>query len=75
VLESVLRLDLLVESCIIVEAKSVEKMNPVFDAQLMTHLRLSGHTLGFLVNFNVALIRDGIKRVICSGKRQGGSLA
>jgi hypothetical protein len=45
----------------------------VFDAQLMTYLKLSGCTLGFLVNFNVVLIKDGIKRVIRSGDRKGES--
>jgi GxxExxY protein len=68
-LESALRLDLLVESCIVVEAKAVEKLIPVFEAQLFTYLKLSGHTLGFLVNFNVPLIKDGLKRIIYSGKQ------
>src|SRR5580700_3357978 len=59
-LESGLRLDLVVESCIIVEAKAVDKLIPVFDAQLLTYLKLTGYTLGFLVNFNVTLIKDGM---------------
>jgi len=49
-LESGLRLDMLVEKCVIVELKSVETMNPVYEAQLMTYLRLSGVRLGFLIN-------------------------
>jgi GxxExxY protein len=65
-LESGLRLDLVVESCIIVEAKAVEKLIPIFDAQLLTYLKLTGYTLGFLVNFNITLIKDGMKRVILS---------
>ncbi|MGD0389902.1 MAG: GxxExxY protein [Tepidisphaeraceae bacterium] len=67
-LESALRLDLLVESCIVIEAKAVEKLIPVFDAQLLTYLKLTGYPLGFLVNFNVPLIKDGLKRMIHSPK-------
>jgi GxxExxY protein len=65
-LESALRLDLIVESRILIEAKSVEKIIPVFEAQLFSYLRLTGQSLGFLVNFNVPMIKDGLKRVICS---------
>jgi GxxExxY protein len=65
-LESALRLDLLVESCIVIEAKAVEKLIPVFDAQLLTYLKLTDYPLGFLVNFNVPLIKDGLKRIINS---------
>jgi GxxExxY protein len=67
-LEAGLRLDLVVESCIVIESKSVEKLLPVFDAQLLTYLKLTGYSLGFLVNFNVALIKDGIKRVILTSQ-------
>ena len=63
-LEAGLRLDLLVEKSVITELKSVEKMNPVYEAQLMTYLRLSGVRLGFLINFNVAHLKDGIKRIV-----------
>jgi len=63
-LESGLRLDMLVEKCVIVELKSVETMNPVYEAQLMTYLRLSGIRLGFLINFNVSHLRDRIKRMV-----------
>ena len=63
-LKSGLRLDMLVEKCVIVELKSVEKMNPVYEAQLMTYLRLSKVRLGFLINFNVAHLKDGIKRMV-----------
>lgn len=63
-LESGLRMDMLVEKCVIVEMKSVEKMNPVYEAQLLTYLRLSGVRLGFLINFNVAHLKDGIKRIV-----------
>lgn len=63
-LESGLRLDLLVNRCVIAELKSVEKMNSVFEAQLLTYLRLSGIRLGFLINFNVPHLKDGIKRIV-----------
>jgi len=63
-LEAGLRLDLLIESCLIVELKAVESLLPVHRAQLLTYLKLTGHRLGLLINFNVPLIRDGIKRVI-----------
>jgi len=58
------RLDMLVERSLIVELKAVEIMHPVFQAQLLTYLKLTGHRLGLLINFNVPLIKDGIKRVV-----------
>jgi len=58
------RIDVLVEDLIICELKSVETMNPVFLAQILTQLRLTGKHLGFLINFNVPLIKRGIRRVI-----------
>ena len=63
-LESALRIDMLVNNCVIAELKSVESMNPVFEAQLMTYLRLSKIRLGFLINFNVLHLKDGIKRMV-----------
>lgn len=63
-LESGLRLDMLVDKCVIVELKSVEIMNPVYEAQLMTYLRLSNVRLGFLINFNVPHLKNGIKRMV-----------
>lgn len=63
-LEGGLRLDLLVEKCVIVEIKAVETMNPVYEAQLLTYLRLTGTRLGFLINFTVPHLKDGIKRMI-----------
>jgi len=63
-LDSGLRLDMLVDKCVIVELKSVENMDPVYGAQLMTYLRLSGVRLGFLINFNVPHLKDGIKRFV-----------
>ena len=63
-LEAGLRLDLLVAESVIVELKAVEKMSPLYEAQLLTYLKLSGHRLGLLINFNVPLLKDGIKRIV-----------
>ncbi len=63
-LDAGLRLDLLVEDELIVELKAVETMHPLFVAQLLTYLKLTGKKLGLLINFNVPLIKDGIRRVI-----------
>jgi len=57
-----LRLDLLVDDLVIAELKAVDTMNPVWEAQIISHLKLTGLNLGFLINFNVPLIKDGIKR-------------
>jgi GxxExxY protein len=58
------RLDLLVENTIIVELKSVEKVQPVHKKQLLTYLRLAKKPLGLLINFNEVLLKDGISRII-----------
>jgi len=58
------RADLIVENLVIVELKSVEKVQPVHKKQLMTYLKLTGMKLGLLANFNVNLIKDGIERVV-----------
>ncbi len=58
------RIDLLIDGDVVVEVKSVEVLAPVHDAQVLTYLRLSGKRLGFLINFNVALLKQGIKRMI-----------
>jgi len=57
-----LRLDLLVEDKVIVELKAVDLVNPVWEAQIISHLKLIGCELGYLINFNVPLIKQGIKR-------------
>jgi GxxExxY protein len=62
--ESGLRLDMLVEKSLIVEIKAIEKMNPLYEAQLLTYLRITKLRLGFLINFNVLHLRDGIKRIV-----------
>jgi len=58
------RLDLLVENSIICEIKAVEKHNAVWEAQLLSYLKMTGRRLGFLINFNVPLLKSGIKRMI-----------
>ena len=63
-LDSGLQLDLLVEKCVIVELKSVERMSQLYQKQLLTYLRLSRIRLGFLINFNVPYMKDGIKRMV-----------
>ena len=59
-----LRVDLLVAASVIVELKAVEKIHPLCVAQVLTYLKLTGLRLGLAINFNVPLIRDGIKRII-----------
>jgi len=63
-LECGYRIDLLVESRIIVELKSVEALAPIHEAIILTYIRLSERRLGLLINFNVAVLKDGIKRYI-----------
>jgi GxxExxY protein len=63
-LETELRIDVIVSRQIILEVKAVEQMNRVFKAQLLTYLKLTGIRLGFLLNFNVTLIKNGIERII-----------
>lgn len=63
-LDAGLRLDLLVGESVVVEVKAGERLLPVFDAQLLTYLKLAEKRLGFIINFNVPLIRDGIKRLV-----------
>ena len=58
------RIDMLLEEEIVIENKSVQSLLPIHDAQLLTYLKLSGRRMGFLVNWNVPLIRDGIKRMV-----------
>lgn len=58
------RLDLVVEENVIVELKSVSKLEPIHDAQILTYLKLTGFKLGLLLNFNVSLMRDGIRRIV-----------
>jgi GxxExxY protein len=64
VFEEGLRLDVLVDDLVICEIKAVDIVNPVWEAQILSHLKLTGKKLGFLINFNVPLIKQGIKRYI-----------
>lgn len=58
------RLDLLVEGCVIVELKAVDRLTPVHEAQLLSYLKFSGKKVGLLINFNVAQLKNGIKRMV-----------
>jgi GxxExxY protein len=58
------RIDFLVENCVIVELKAVEKLLPVHRAQLLSYLKLSNRQVGLLLNFNVPHMRQGIRRVV-----------
>lgn len=64
VFEEGFRLDLLIEDSVIVEVKSVMEIHPVWKAQVISHLKLTGKNLGYLINFNETLIKNGIKRFI-----------
>ena len=58
------RLDLVAEESVIIELKSVRKLEPIHDAQVLTYLKMTGLKLGLLLNFNVSLMRDGIRRIV-----------
>lgn len=58
------RVDYLVENCVLLELKAVEKLHPVHRAQMLSYLKLTGLTVGLLVNFNVVHMRDGVRRVV-----------
>ena len=58
------RLDLLVEETVIVEIKAVDSLAPIYQAQLLSYLRLSGYKVGLLINFNVKVLKSGIRRVV-----------
>ena len=58
------RMDLLAENLVVVEIKSVEAISPVHQAQILSYLKLSGKSLGLLINFNVVHLKDGIKRFV-----------
>jgi GxxExxY protein len=64
VFEEGLRLDILVEGCVIVELKSVENLNPVHQKQLLTYLRLTGNSVGLLINFGAATLKEGLHRIV-----------
>ena len=63
-LENKYRLDIVVNRLIIVELKTVDVLSPIHDAQLLTYLKLTGMKVGLLINFNVPVLREGIKRLV-----------
>ncbi len=63
-LDAGLRVDLLVKDLVIIEVKAVEKHHPLFEAQLLTYLKLTHLQLGLLINFNVMLLKNGIRRIV-----------
>ena len=63
-IEAGFRVDYIVERCVLVELKAVERLLPVHSAQLLSYLKLTGLTLGLLINFNVVHLRDGIRRLV-----------
>ena len=58
------RIDLLVNDSVIVEVKAVERLHPIHEAQLLSYLRMTDVKLGLLINFNMKMLRDGVKRVV-----------
>jgi GxxExxY protein len=58
------RIDLIVEDSIIIEIKSVERIDPLFEAQLLTYLKITNKKVGLLINFNSKLIKEGVKRLV-----------
>src|SRR5215469_14956272 len=68
--EEPLRFDLLIEGCVLVEAKAVEKILPIHNAQLLSYMRLLNVPLGLLINFHEMKVTDGIRRLILPGANQ-----
>jgi GxxExxY protein len=68
--EEPLRFDLLVEGCVLVEAKAVEKILPIHKAQLLSYMKLLNVPLGLLINFHEMKVSDGIRRLILPGANQ-----
>jgi GxxExxY protein len=70
VVADALRMDLLVNELVVVEVKAAEKLNPIYEAQTQTYVKLAKLSLGFLINFNVVLIKNGIKRILPKTTRE-----
>ena len=66
------QLDLLVDGCLVVELKAVEALAPIHGVQVRSYLKATGCTVGLLINFNVALLRSGIRRIILTSSQGGG---
>lgn len=58
------RMDLVVENQVVIELKTVEALHPIHEAQMLTYLRLSGHRLGLILNFNSPVLKSGIRRIV-----------
>jgi GxxExxY protein len=65
------RIDFLVEEHVVVELKAVEKLEPIHEAQLLSYLKLSGCEVGLLINFNVKVLKNGIRRRVCGLQEPG----
>jgi GxxExxY protein len=63
-LQDAYRIDLLVEDAVVIEVKSVEKLMPIHQSQVLTYLRFSNRRVGLLINFNTVVLREGIKRLV-----------
>ena len=68
------RLDFLVEKKVVIELKAVDILQPIHEAQLLTYLKLGGWTVGLLINFNVPVLKSGIKRIVNNYKEPSASL-
>jgi GxxExxY protein len=62
-LKTDLRLDIIVDNTVIVEVKAIDELVPIHEAQILTYLKLTGHRIGYLINFNSYHLKDGIKRL------------
>jgi GxxExxY protein len=74
-LDCAYRLDVVVEGVIVLELKAVEKVLPIHSAQLISYLKLGNYPLGYLFNFNTVHLREGIKRLVNTGKKSSVSSA
>ncbi|MGC8787819.1 MAG: GxxExxY protein [Anaerolineae bacterium] len=63
-LDCAYRIDLLVEEAVVVEIKAIDHLAPIHEAQLLSYLKLSGYKVGLLINFNVKVLRNGIRRMV-----------
>ena len=69
------RLDLLVSDAVVVELKAVERLEPIHEAQVLTYLKLGGWHVGLLINFNVAVLKQGLKRLVLNLKQSSANSA
>jgi len=69
------RLDFLVERAVVLELKAVDALQPIYEAQLLTYLKLGGWTVGLLINFNVPVLKNGIKRIVLNYKDSSAASA